>query len=214
MDTRTAVENWIGGWIISRGAADPVAAPWGWTVDVGQPKHVFRHVVPDPDEATVRKLVADTRASGVWLKLFAEDAVVRPWLGPGWHFDEPGFLMTVPLAEAAPAVPAGYRLTTWTRVGVTRALVRTADGDHFAARGQIAVNGAVAVADQIETSPAHRRRGLGSVVMRTLQTAAASAGARTGVLVGTSDGQALYTALGWRTLSPMASLHHAPESAA
>ncbi|MEV0093416.1 GNAT family N-acetyltransferase [Streptomyces sp. NPDC050738] len=204
------VEAWIKGWIVSRGTSDPIAEPWGFTIDVGQAKHVARHVVPAPDEPTVRKLVAATTAPGTWLKLFADDATVRPWLGPGWRFDQPGFLMTVDLSPARPQVPAGYTLTSWTRGGVTRVLVRTPEG-HFAARGQIAPTGTTAVADQIETAPAHQRKGLGSLVMRTLQNTAYEAGATTGVLVGTPEGEALYTALGWRTLSPMASLYFAPD---
>ncbi|MFD9486929.1 GNAT family N-acetyltransferase [Streptomyces sp. NPDC059991] len=203
------VEAWAKGWVASRGAAAPVAEPWGWTIDVGQVKQVARHVLPEPDEASVRKLVEATSAPGTWLKLFADDETVRPWLGPGWRDDLPGYLMTVPLAPARTEVPAGYTLTRWTTGGVLRVLVRTEAG-HFAARGQIAPTGATAVADQIETSPEHRRRGLGSLVMRALQNGAYASGATTGVLVGTPEGQALYEALGWTTRSPMASLYFAP----
>ncbi|MEE1825156.1 GNAT family N-acetyltransferase [Streptomyces sp. BE20] len=206
------VRMWIEGWIVSRGASDPVDEPWGWTVDVGQRAQVSRHVLPEPTEADVRKIVAGTSAPGTWLKLFADDDTVRPWLGPGWQFDVPGFLMTVPLAAERPTVPAGYTLTSWSRGGVVRVLVRTADG-HFAARGQIACTGATAVADQIETAPEHRRRGLGGLVMRTLQDAARRSGAGTGLLVATPDGRALYASLGWTARATMASLCFAPEAA-
>ncbi|MFF2078850.1 GNAT family N-acetyltransferase [Kitasatospora sp. NPDC058162] len=205
------VRMWISGWTVSRGAADPVEQPWGWSIDVGSPTgEVGRHVLPEPTEAEVRKVAEATSAPTTWLKLFAEDATVRPWLGPRWRLDRPGYLMTAPLAPEPPALPAGYTLTTWTRGGVLRALVRTTDG-HLAARGQAGLAGAVAVPDQIATAPEHRRRGLGSVVMRALQSGAYESGARTGVLVGTADGQALYRALGWTTHAPMASLVLEPE---
>ncbi|MFB6893363.1 GNAT family N-acetyltransferase [Kitasatospora sp. NPDC056327] len=207
------VREWVEGWILSRGAADPVDEPWGWTVDVGQAAQVARHVLPEPTEADVRKLVAATTAPGTWLKLFADDDTVRPWLGPGWRHDVPGYLMTVPLAAADPVVPAGYTLTSWQRGGVVKVLVRTAEG-HYAARGQLAVTGATAVADQIETAPEHRRRGLGSLVMRSLQDAGHRGGATTGILVGTPDGRALYTALGWTVRATMASLYFAPQEGA
>ncbi|MCC9308394.1 GNAT family N-acetyltransferase [Kitasatospora sp. RB6PN24] len=217
-DTSTGelVRGWIDGWIVSRGAADPVDEPWGWTIDVGQARHVWRHVMPEPTEAAVRKVAAGTSVPWTWLKLFAEDEEVRPWVGPGWRFDRPGFLMTCSLAAERPAVPTGFTVTTWTRGDVIRVLVRTADG-RFAARGQIARGsgtgiGAGAIADQIETAPEYRRRGLGSLVMRTLQNAAYEAGARTGLLVGTPEGRALYTSLGWTTRSPMASLWYEPEA--
>ncbi|MET9360629.1 GNAT family N-acetyltransferase [Streptomyces sp. NPDC006632] len=205
------VRAWIDGWVVSRGTSDPMDRPWGWTIDAGQVHHVSRHVLPVPAEADVRALVAATSAPGTWLKLFAEDHTVRPWLAEGWQFDKPGFLMSVPLTAERPQVPAGYTLTSWTRGGVTRVLVRTAEG-HFAARGQIAPTGPTAVADQIETSPGHQRRGLGSLVMRTLQNTAHEAGSRTGILVGTPEGRSLYTSLGWETRSPMASLVFKPST--
>ncbi|MFJ3922188.1 GNAT family N-acetyltransferase [Streptomyces sp. NPDC090022] len=199
------VKQWIDGWTVSRGAADPVEEPWGWTIAVGLPKEVARHVVPVPTEADVRKL-ADTAPPATWLKLFAPDEVVRPWVGDEWETDIAGFLMTLQLAPApAGAPPAGYTLTSWSRGGVIKVLVRTRDGQ-LAARGQVGLAGRTAVVDQIETAPDQRRRGLGALVMRTLQNAAWEAGARDGILVGTPDGRALYEALGWTLRSPMAGL--------
>ena len=214
------VRAWISGWTVSRGAADPAPEPWGWSIDVGQARHVRRHVLPAPAEEDVRKLAGGTTAPWTWLKLFAEEERVLPWIGRGWHQDIPGYLMTLPLRPERAAVPAGYRITTWSRGGTVRALVRTADGA-FAARGQIALAPAtplggrvdaplLAVADQIETDPGHRRRGLGSVLMRTLQHEAHAAGARTALLVGTTEGRALYASLGWALRSPMASLWYDP----
>ncbi|MFI6144482.1 GNAT family N-acetyltransferase [Streptomyces sp. NPDC051109] len=168
---------WISGWVVSRGSSDPIDEPWGWTIDVGQPQHVARHVLPEPTEGDVRKIVAATSAPGTWLKLFAEDQAVLPWVGPGWRLERPGFLMTCRLAPERIEAPAGYTVTSWTRGGVSRVLVRTPAG-HFAARGQIARAGAHAVVDQVETAAEHRRKGLGGLVMRTLQSTAYEAGAR------------------------------------
>lgn len=219
------VRAWIGGWTVSRGAADPHPEPWGWSIDVGQPRHVWRHVLPAPAEADVRKVTESTTVPWTWLKLFAEDAQVLPWIGPGWHHDAPGHLMTLRLRPERPAVPAGYRITTWSRGGVVRALVRTADGQ-YAARGQLGLGPAgpgpdtatgrpvppLAVPDQIETAPEHRRRGLGSLLMRTLQNEAHAAGARTALLVGTTEGRALYTSLGWTPRASMASFWYDPST--
>ncbi|QNP70250.1 GNAT family N-acetyltransferase [Streptomyces roseirectus] len=209
------VGAWVEGWTVSRGAAPPVRETWGFTIDVGRPDHVHRHVFGEAaDEATVRKVAGEVTGSGVWLKVFRDPSVVEPWLGPGWWVDpEPGWLMTTPLTPTVPtslapapeaAAPEGYTLRSWTRAGVTRVLVAAPDGS-FAAGGQTAVTGEEAVFDQIETSPAHRRRGLGTTVMRALQSAAATQGARTGVLVGTPVGRALYETLGWRTTATLTS---------
>ncbi|MGW4808984.1 GNAT family N-acetyltransferase [Kitasatospora sp. NPDC004272] len=218
------VRAWTSGWAVSRGAADPVPEPWGWSIDVGQTRQLRRHVLPEPAEEEVRTLAGSTTAPWTWLKLFAEDERVLPWIGRGWHQGTPGYLMTLPLRPERAAAPAGYRITTWSRGGTVRALVRTADGA-FAARGQIGLAPAtplggrtdaplLAVADQIETDPGHRRRGLGTALMRTLQNEAHAAGARTALLVGTTEGRALYGSLGWTLRSPMVSLWYDPATPA
>jgi GNAT superfamily N-acetyltransferase len=207
------VRAWVDGWVVSRGAAPPYAEPWGWTIDTGQMKEVGRHVfgdlADDVDETVVRKVAESVTGAGVWLKVFRDPAETSAWLDGNWWIDpEPGYLMSVPLTgSGAPgAAPDGYRLRSWTRGGVTRVLVAAPDGS-LAARGQIAVTGATAVADQIETAPACRRRGLGSLVMRTLQHAAAAQGSHTGILAGTPAGRGLYESLGWTVEAPLTSAH-------
>ncbi|MER5479329.1 GNAT family N-acetyltransferase [Streptomyces sp. NPDC002734] len=201
------VRSWVEGWAVSRGAAPPVGEPWGFTVDVGLSGHVTRHVLSDADESLVRKLTETAVAPGTWVKIFLPSRVVAPWVGPGWRFGDDGFLMSAPLHATSPHEPDGYQVRTWARAGVTRILVLTRDGD-LAARGQVAVPGPgrSAVIDQVETFPAHRRRGLGSLVMRLLGNAAVTAGASTAVLAATTEGRALYEALGWRTRGPLTSL--------
>ncbi|MEU9172549.1 GNAT family N-acetyltransferase [Streptomyces sp. NPDC048420] len=205
------VQAWVTGWVVSRGAAAPEREPWGFTVDVGQVAHVSRHVFDalgdDVDEGVVRKVAGGVTGAGVWLKVFHDPEVVGGWLGEGWWVDpEPGFLMTVPLTASAQrtGAPPGYRLRTWSVGGVTRVLVAAPDGS-LAARGQVAPTGRTAVFDQIATVPAHQRRGLGSVVMRTLQNVAVGMGAETGVLAGTPAGRGLYEALGWHVEAPLTS---------
>ncbi|MEV8320884.1 GNAT family N-acetyltransferase [Streptomyces sp. NPDC059900] len=215
MDTEM-VRAWVDGWVVSRGAAPPVEEPWGFTVDVGLPKQVTRHVLPHADEALVRKIAERATAPGTWLKVCMAPETIAPWLAPDWVFDDPGFLMSTTLRpsttlhpSAAPRpsstdLPAGYQLRLWSGGDVTRALI-LAPGGAFAARGQVAgrPRADCVVFDQIETAPAHRRRGLGREVMQTLTNAAIAAGARTGVLGATVDGQGLYKSLGWIAHAPL-----------
>ncbi|MFE2474949.1 GNAT family N-acetyltransferase [Streptomyces sp. NPDC059389] len=216
--TAEAVRAWVHGWSASRGAAEPDSSAWGFTIDVGLHGHVMRHVLHSADESTVRAVTGDATAPGVWLKAFVPPETLEPWLAPGWHLaGGAGYLMAAPLPVAptrAPGrIPAGYRMNTWTRDGVTRALVRTADGA-FAARAQIAVTGRTAVVDQVETDPAHQRRGLGRLVMDRLTEAAAEQGATAGVLGATPEGRALYETTGWRVLAPLTSALRGPDPAA
>ncbi|MFJ8564325.1 GNAT family N-acetyltransferase [Streptomyces sp. NPDC093514] len=214
--TAEAARAWVHGWTLSRGAAEPVPRAWGFTIDVGLAGHVMRHVLHAADEATVRRVTEHATAPGVWLKALVPPETLEPWLAPGWHLaGGTGYLMSASLpaahTRARPGAPDGYRLDTWTRAGVTRALVRTADGA-YAARGQVAVTGLGAVVDQVETDPAHQRRGLGRLVMDRLTAAAAEQGATAGVLGATPDGRALYETMGWRTLAPLTGAVRGPGS--
>ncbi|MEY9876563.1 GNAT superfamily N-acetyltransferase [Streptacidiphilus sp. MAP12-33] len=210
--------DWVSGWVVSRGASEPEAAAWGWTVDVGQEAQVARHVVVDADEARVRAAAERARGVGWWLKVFlpqacdAPEPLVLGWLGPGWAADMPGYLMALDLKadageQATPgSLPPGYTLRGWTRGDVVRVLVAAPDGS-LAARGQAGLAGEVAVPDQIATMAAHQRLGLGSVVMRSLQQQALAAGASRAVLGASTQGRALYESLGWQAHTAFASLY-------
>ena len=67
----------------------------------------------------------------------------------------------------------------------------------------MALYGTYAIIDQVATDAAHRRKGLGSVVMHHLSQHAVAQGANTGVLVATEDVLALYRRLGWELHSPV-----------
>jgi len=196
------VRAWVDGWTISRGTLPPVIEPWGLRVDVGLPGHVARHLVPAPTPGLVQRLTSAITVPGTWLKLCAPADLIAPWLPQDWAIDPPEFLMTAALVAEPAAAPPGYTLAVTTRAGVTAARLLT-DAGEIAARGQMAVAGRAAVVDRVETAQAHRRRGLGTVVMRTLTATAVSRGATTGVLVATPEGRKLYESLGWRLCSPM-----------
>jgi len=80
-----------------------------------------------------------------------------------------------------------------------------------AARGMTAIVGTDAVMHDIHTDPAFRRRGLGSVVMGTLAARAVDRGARTGLLMASTDGYHLYRKLGWSAEATMVTASGAPD---
>jgi len=98
----------------------------------------------------------------------------------------------------APQAPEGYEVRV-TRGDVTEVVVTFAGEE--AAGGLIVVVGEDAVPHRIRTSPEHRRRGLGSVVMGVLAREAVTAGAVDGLLFASEDGLHLYRKLGWTTIS-------------
>jgi len=79
-----------------------------------------------------------------------------------------------------------------------------------AAQGQMALLGEAVVVDRVRTQEAHRRRGLGAFVMRTLADHALEQGAVLGVLGATDAGRALYETLGWKKHATMAECVYRP----
>ncbi|MFI6293920.1 GNAT family N-acetyltransferase [Nonomuraea sp. NPDC050790] len=191
------VRAWVRGWAVSRATGQPVEELWGLRVDVGLPGHLVRHILPEPSPALLRHLAGTLDTPGTWLKVCAPADQVAPSLTSAWSVQMPEFMMTARLRHTEVAAPGGYTLAVVQRGEVVTARLLTGDGE-VAARGQIALTGATGVVDQVETAAEHRRRGLGSVVMKALSSAAAERGASTGVLLATADGRALYSTLGWR----------------
>ncbi|GAA2905530.1 hypothetical protein Acy02nite_86920 [Actinoplanes cyaneus] len=204
---RELLDAWVEAWAISRGAPAPVAVPGGWWIQVGLPGHRLRYVLREPDHELLVHLGEEQGSPGAWIKMTGDPARLHAALPAPWEPAETGHLMTIelrsmpvppaPASVTSPAVPAGYTL----RLGDSSAEVLDAGG-RTAASAKLVTVGTVAMIDQVETVPAHRRRGLGSVVMRALAEHARSLGAETGVLVATDQGRHLYRSLGWTVRAP------------
>ncbi|WP_431264959.1 GNAT family N-acetyltransferase [Roseateles chitinivorans] len=202
LEQTIAARAWAHGWAISRSTPAPLAHAGYWQIQVGKPEQVRRYVLPELDPDVLRRLVATAAGPGVWLKVCAPPEDVAPLLSGDWTVHAPEFLMSTPLAGQAESAVAGYLIQTGQVGAIVVAQVVTDSGE-LAAGGQAAIDGAFATFDQIVTSEAHRRKGLGRCVMAALARAAVDRGARHGVLVATEAGAALYQALGWAMVSPV-----------
>ncbi|GGS07311.1 hypothetical protein GCM10010252_52590 [Streptomyces aureoverticillatus] len=210
-DVADVARIWATGWTVSRRTPRPTERPWGVYMEVGSPDRVGRHVLLEPSADVVRAAAASVEAPHTWLEVPAEPRDVEPWLPAGWAIDEEesGHLMAVALRPTEPVAPDGYTASVETDDGVT--FVRVHDGaGELAAQGQMAVLGHATVVDRVVTQEAHRRRGLGSFVMRTLAAEALARGARLGVLGATPEGRALYETLGWHRSAPLTSCVYRP----
>ncbi|MFI2259261.1 GNAT family N-acetyltransferase [Streptomyces tubercidicus] len=205
------VRTWVAGWATSRHTPRPAERPWGLFVEVGLPDQVARHVLPDAHELAVREAASSVTVPHTWLKVPMDPAEVGRWLPEGWVVDkgESGHLMATDLRTTAPRAPEGYTASLDTRDAVTYLQVRDVEGE-LAAWGQMAVLGRATVIDRVTTESAHRRRGLGAFVMRTLADHAVAEGVTLGVLGATDDGRALYETLDWKVYAPLAACIYRP----
>lgn len=197
------VRAWVEGWARSRGTAPPTPAYGGLHVEVGLPDQKARYVFAGPSPG-VAQASREIEEPDVFIKVCAPPEAVQPLLAQGWALEPVGFLMVADdLARPAPRGADGYRYEIEVLPHGYVVVAHAEWNGEAAASGRAFLAGAVAVFDQIVTAPAHRRRGLGRAVMHELALAAAHAGATRGALVATPDGQALYSTLGWRLVSPL-----------
>ncbi|MEU8437138.1 GNAT family N-acetyltransferase [Streptomyces sp. NPDC029216] len=202
------IRRWLNGWTVARSLpeAEPVESAGdglrSTCNQLGREVEVFA-LRADEEPESLARLAATVAAARqtTWLTVpTLRPGIVESVVGAAGlellHRSE--WFMTTDLTEHpqhAPAAP--YEREVRTNGPVTVVSLHDSTGA-VAARGTIAVIGADAVADRIETDAAHRRRGLGRAVMSALAEAAVTQGARTGLLIASEEGQRLYSSLGWR----------------
>ena len=167
------------------------------------------------DTTLAEAVDAGSFGDAVWVTVVVPparvDVVVRAGLAAGLvvRSAEESFMAVELHHQAARAVPAGYVVDVAearaARGTVLRAVASPDVGgaeDLDAASGRAGLTAAgTAVPDKIQTSEAHRRRGLGGAVMDALVDECRRRGAAHGLLVASVDGAGLYAALGWRRVA-------------
>jgi GNAT superfamily N-acetyltransferase len=204
---RELVMRWVRAWAHVRGLR--VEHVDGWPlVHVRGPSRDTEIVCVDPGRATFEKLARHAaHDSRGMLTVFGRDLsdYQAPPLPPGLRVDrDDEAFMTTTLSPSTTPLPNGFA-ARWD-IDDTGATYSLDDGARIAAEGMVGVLGSDAVFDRVETSPAHRRRGLGHHVMGALTAWAVDQGAADGLLAASADGAGLYTALGWDTSLAMWSL--------
>ncbi|MET8759754.1 GNAT family N-acetyltransferase [Lentzea sp. NPDC004782] len=197
------VERWHRGWIAADGLTSE-HRDGHLVVHVNRSRRQYEWIVTDEDDVTAVAGVVAATAEPNWLSVLthAPRKVAAEIEAAGLVVARPDetFMRRTLAGHPAPEPPAGYvvevRRTPVIGVQVLK------DGEE-AASGLMAVVGEDAVAHRIGTAEAHRRRGLGSVVMGTLVREALKDGAKTGLLFSSTDGVHLYRSLGWEKISDL-----------
>ena len=117
-----------------------------------------------------------------------------------WKVHAPGYFMKATGKHSERTLADGYSVDVRRAGAVVEARVLSDEGA-VAASGYAAETRDVFIYDRITTAAEHRRKGLGHVVMATLRSAKRHP-AGPELLVATEDGKALYSTLGWQTISP------------
>lgn len=168
---------------------------------MGYPDQAARIVFAEARPEIAAACAAAAKEDHVLLKIAAPPAEAQAHLTAGYAVRAVTVFMESPHLDAGRTLgisaEARIQETSW---GVRVEIL--AEAGETAARGGVALVEGLAVFDRIETAAAHRRKGLGALVMRLLSSEALARGARRGALVATADGRALYETLGWSVSSP------------
>jgi ribosomal protein S18 acetylase RimI-like enzyme len=209
-DREELVRRWQAGWSLSRGWTTVEDDDGILIIRAGDQGRPMEYVVLDSDDRPERVVRAAelARSAGrgpeaVYLTLATSDreARVHQLEDLGLEVDrELDWLMTIQLWEQ-PALKLHERYTLMSELDSDVIITRATLHGAVVSSGRMAVIGEDAVADRLETDPAHRRRGLGSAVMAAMVEAAMARGARRGILIASADGLRLYRRLGWKVVA-------------
>lgn len=206
-DATELAHRWVAAWAATRGMRVERRGDWPLLhVRTASRATELVAVAPRPGDLTdiAARVAGDPRAMATVLAADLAPFLAAPLpQGVRVERDDETF-MSVRLAPVGLPLPSGYR-ARWSGEGRRMRCSVEREGS-VAAEGLVGVLGDVAVLDGIETSDAHRRRGLAAHVTDALCGWAASEGASTGVLVASPDGRALYANLGWEPRLDMWSL--------
>jgi GNAT superfamily N-acetyltransferase len=205
-DLRELVVRWQRGWAVARELPAATDVGDGLRTHCRQPGRDVEYVAlaADAAPASVSALAARVADPATWLTVPTTDPARAAGLLEAAGLvllQRAETLMTTDLRDHPRfAVATGYTLQTRRTGAVVTATATDAAGDR-GARGTMGLSGPDAVADRIETLPAHRRRGLASAVMGALAAAAVPAGATRGILIASQEGRPVYEKLGWRPVA-------------
>lgn len=187
---------WACGWAVSRGTSPPVAITGGLKINIDQPRNIARYVLDPYDWQRVAFLGRELTAPGTEIKIVGAAACLRKALKNDWTMYDPHHLMTAAFTRGVAEVPPSCTARIVNDGAALLGLVRDSAGD-IVSSARLAACGQYGVIDRVRTRPTDRRRGMGRAVMTMLGNRALDEGLTTGLLSATTDGQALYSALGW-----------------
>lgn len=177
----------------------PIPEHGGFRVNTNSDAEIARWVFSEIG-AGVEELARTIVEPRYFLKLCGAAEELRAVLPKVWELHASSYFMRAIKKPPARRLPDGYAIEV-SRIGAVIEARITSETGVLAASGYAAEARGVFIYDRIVTERAHRRKGLGHVLMCALHDTRQQP-ANPELLVATEDGRALYSTLGWETISP------------
>lgn len=190
---------WLSARSVARGLPSPIPEHGGFRVDTNSASEVVRWVFPKIGPG-LEDLAHSINKPRHLLKLCGTAYELQAVLPAGWELHAPGYFMQATGKPTERRLIDGYRIEI-TQTGMVSQARIFSEEDALAANGYAAEAHGVFIYDRIVTEPEHRRKGLGHALMMALRATRRRLDSPE-LLVATEDGRALYSTLGWETISP------------
>lgn len=200
------IEKWFNGWALSRELPLPVKYKSGFKTEVGYEKQKRRYVFPEPNDDFIR-LAESIDEPWVFLKVCASADSIKDLAPSKWTVQPQSYMMSCfhLMRPLDISLPDGYRLV-FAHYNSTYVVSIVTQHGELASTGRVVLVDDLAIYDRISTESDHRRKGLGSFLMKELEKIALSKGVFLNFLVATEEGRGLYESLGWGVYSLYTSL--------
>ncbi|AZA76798.1 N-acetyltransferase [Chryseobacterium sp. G0186] len=209
--SKQLLEKWLQAWSLSRKVPLPIPYGSGLWVEVGDEKQKERYVFSEPDEDFFQ-LSRTIDEPWVYLKVCASPELFIKNIPEKWQLQPQGYMMGCfhPMNIPDSSLPDGYYVESTHDDSLFTVRIIAENGEQ-AAIGHIVLLEDLAVYDRIVTEENHRRKGLGSCVMKELEKIALSKGVFNNFLAATEEGKFLYETLGWEVYSLYSSIVISPK---
>lgn len=195
------LEKWLKGWALSRELPLPTTYKSGYMVDVGYENQKKRYVFAEPNDDYIQ-LSKSIDQPWVYLKVCTPITELKKILPNKWKIEPQGYMMScfkrMSLPNYSLAENYTFEFNNYNSTFVVRIVTKNGE---LASIGRVVLVDDLAIYDRISTETNHRKKGLGTLLMKELEKIALANNVTTNFLVATEEGKSLYMSLGWEIYS-------------
>ncbi|MCC9070639.1 GNAT family N-acetyltransferase [Flavobacterium sp. F-65] len=195
------LEKWLKGWALSRELPLPIKYKSGYMIDVGYENQKKRYVFTEPNNDYIQ-LSKSIDEPWVYLKACTAPDKLKSMLSKKWVIEPQGYMMScstqMSFSNRNLSDDYKFEFDNYNSTFVIRIVTKNGE---LTSIGRVVLVDDLAIYDRISTEENHRRKGLGTILMKELEKIALANNVSNNFLVATEEGKSLYLSLGWEIYS-------------